>query len=280
MAGALKRFEVYSPEIFITLTNWVWHDAPALDSKARAVFLALAGSFNADLKTHIGIDRMADRTGWSRKSVQRGLAKLEDAGVIEVQRRFANSSEITLADEVACSVNLIKRRDSLFGQSDRSKDDKHSHSGQPDRKGDDCSVNLTPPLGQPDLQNTDVCISELNSNNNVNSESAFMSQSDRKGGDSKSSAGSGSVWEDLRRDQVRRAERAKSSESEKPSGGIRRQPGESLLGAKLREMESARPTPGSPFPDSKDEAVEPEGPTLSPFERAKQRLAEEGRSVR
>lgn len=142
MSGALERFEVYSPEIFVTLTNWVWHEAPSLSSKARAIFLALAGSFNPDLKTHIGIDRMADRTGWSRKSVQRGLAELEDAGVIEVQRRFANSSEITLADEVAYSVSL------------------------------------TSPFGQPDTRNTDRDNPELK--NNVNNKSASIGQPDRK----------------------------------------------------------------------------------------------------
>lgn len=164
MASELKRFDVFSPDIYVALTNWLWHDAPTLGQKARGVFLALAGSFNPDLKTHIGIDRMADRTGWSRKSVQRGLAELEDAGVIDVQRRFANSSEITLAAEVAYSVNLTETRDGRFGQSDR--------------KGDDCSVNLTSPFGHPDLRNTDRDNPELK--NNVNNKSASIGQPDRK----------------------------------------------------------------------------------------------------
>ncbi len=213
MASELKRFDVFSPDIYVALTNWLWHDAPTLDQKARGVFLALAGSFNLDLKTHIGIDRMADRTGWSRKSVQRGLAELEDAGVIEVQRRFANSSEITLADEVAYSVNLTERREGLFGQSDR--------------KGDDCSVNLTSPFGHSDLRNTDRDNSELKTN--VKNKSASIGQPDRKG------------------------DEEHSAESKNP----RQLPGESFFDAFRRERGISKPTEAPPEPEEKSPQPQP-----------------------
>jgi hypothetical protein len=61
--------------------------AKQLDPAARSVLQAIAYHANGWGRSWPGVDTLIADTGWSRKTVSRAVASIEEAGVVETERR-------------------------------------------------------------------------------------------------------------------------------------------------------------------------------------------------
>jgi DNA-binding transcriptional MocR family regulator len=81
-----------------------------LDPAARSVLVAIAYHANRWGRSWPSIDLIARDTGWTRKTISRAMASIEESGLVEVDRRHARSTLWIFPDEACPGRDSLTRQ--------------------------------------------------------------------------------------------------------------------------------------------------------------------------